>query len=271
MTKPNPFSLPEPWSLVSSGYTETTMHYLGQFSSRVLDSISFDTSSRVADIACGPGTVSRMLHSKVNRVDALDFSQDMIRILESHISENGISNIFPTVGDGQSLPFTNNYYDLAISMFGLMFFPDRAKGFSEAYRILKPGGCIAVASWTPVTDSPLMELMFGAIRAINPDLPSSSSAIENLENPKVFERELKFAGFRDVSVQKMTESMTVRSAESFWDDMEAGSAPIVMMKHRAEPGTWAKKRKIAVDFIQERILEFPNSLSSSAWIGTGIK
>ncbi len=271
MNTPNPFSLPEPWSLVASGYAETTMHFLGQYTDSILARYPLAPHFRVADIACGPGTVSRKIYTQVARIDAVDFSQDMIALLQQFVSENQISTIHPVVGDGQALPLKDSTYDLAISMFGLMFFPDRIRGFSEAYRILDRGGRAIVASWAPVSDSPAMQLMFGAIRMINPNVPKPGAVVTNLESPDLFKWELGVTGFKDVEIFKVTQPMTAESAESFWDDMEKGSAPIAVMKSRNTPEEWAQKREIAITYIQGQISRFPTTLTSDAWIATGIK
>ena len=81
-------------------------------------------------------------------------------------------------------PLAGATFDAAFSLFGLMFFPDRKQGFAEIYRTLKPGGSIAITSWAPVDQSPAMQTMFGALRAIKPDLPQPQRAVTTLEDRK---------------------------------------------------------------------------------------
>jgi SAM-dependent methyltransferase len=52
-------------------------------------------------------------------------------------------------GDAEALPFRDRSFDAVISVFGSMFAPDHAKAASELVRVTKPGGTIALASWTP--------------------------------------------------------------------------------------------------------------------------
>jgi SAM-dependent methyltransferase len=52
-------------------------------------------------------------------------------------------------GDIESLPFADGSFDAVTSVFGAMFAPDHARAASEILRVCRPGGTIALASWTP--------------------------------------------------------------------------------------------------------------------------
>jgi len=88
-----------------------------------------------------------------------------------------------------------------------MFFPDRKQGFAEIYRTLKPGGSIALTSWAPVDQSPAMQTLFGALRAIKPDLPQPQRSVTTLENPERFKQEMEEAGFRNIEIRSVTRSL----------------------------------------------------------------
>ena len=54
-----------------------------------------------------------------------------------------------TVADAEQLPFADDSFDVALSTFGVMFAPDQEKAASELMRVVRPGGRIGLASWTP--------------------------------------------------------------------------------------------------------------------------
>jgi ubiquinone/menaquinone biosynthesis C-methylase UbiE len=161
-------------------------------------------------------------------------------------------------------------FDAAFSLFGLMFFPDRKRGFAEIYRTLKPGGSIAVTSWAPLDQSPAMQTMFGALRAIKPDLPQPQRSIATLENPDTFKHELQQTGFRNVEIRLVTKAFPVTTIPEFWENMVKGSAPIQMMK-KALGEQWPEKEKLALAYLEENLPELPTWLSSDAWLGTAVK
>lgn len=260
-----------PWDMVAEGYSEVTMKMFRGYTDTALAQASLDQDSDILDVACGPGTLTLAAAPIVHSVKAIDFSQAMINILDATIKREGITNIETHCGDGQALPYADNSFDAAFSMFGLMFFPDRMKGYQEILRTLKPGGKTVISSWAPTERSPLQMALFGALKAMKPELPEPQTVVDSLENPEFFKSELAEAGFRDIEILPVTESAQISSVEEFWADMVKGSAPIVMMKNNMPDEEWQEKSRIAIDYLQESLGGMPVSLSADAWFGIGVK
>ena len=53
-------------------------------------------------------------------------------------------------GDAASLPFEDASFDIVVSQFALMYFPDRAASLREMWRTLAPGGRLGIAVWAPI-------------------------------------------------------------------------------------------------------------------------
>ena len=114
---------------------------MGPISLRAIELANIPASARVIDVATGPGTVALALAPRVREVCALDFSSGMIEQLERESARRGLTNVRAVVGDGQSLPYADGAFSAGFSMFGLMFFPDRARGYRELARVLAPRRC----------------------------------------------------------------------------------------------------------------------------------
>jgi len=266
-----PLSKFEPWDLVASGYSETTMQMFEPYAEEVIAAAKLKPGAAVLDVACGPGTLALMVAREAGKVHGIDFSQAMLDCFAGRIAADGHDNIDIRHGDAQQLPYDDNAFDAAFSMFGLMFFPDRSKGFSEIYRTLKPGGTIAVTSWAPVDQSPAMQMMFGAIRTMKPEIPEPQRAIDTLENPERFKQEMQQAGFKDVEIRGITKGFAVKSVPEFWDALVRGSAPIQMMKNGMGESWWQEKEKLAIEFLEQQLPSTPTELTSDAWLGLGTK
>ena len=272
MSTSNPMSTPEPWTLVSSGYATDTQPLFEQYCHEALRCSGYNGQGTVLDVACGPGTLSLLIHRQTDQIHAIDFSPGMLECFNREIARRGIGNITTYLMDGQQLSFDDNLFDWAYSIFGLMFFPDRIQGFKEIYRTLRPGGRAAATSWAPVADSPLMQLMFGAMGQAFPKKPESDSQkILSLEDPENFSHEMQQAGFSNVSVSQFDGEWTLNNIEEFFDAMVRGSAPIAMLKNQLGKELWAEKRSVMLEWLKLQIPRLPVTLSSRAYIGIGQK
>ncbi|MDH5328278.1 MAG: class I SAM-dependent methyltransferase [Gammaproteobacteria bacterium] len=268
---PNMLSTVTPWDMVAEGYAETTMTFFRSYTEKALELARLSKDCKILDVACGPGTLPLLVAAKVNSVHAIDFSESMISLFRNAISEQGIKNIEVHCGDGQALPYTDGLFDTAFSMFGLMFFPDREKGYKEIFRTLRPGGKVVISSWAPVCDSTLMQTLFGAIKAMKPEIPEPQTDIESLENPEFFRNELTAAGFADVDIIGFSGEFPVNNVKEFWTDMVKGSAPIVMMKNDMSNDQWNELETVALGYLSKQLPNMPTTLSSKAWFGVGVK
>lgn len=267
----NPLSKSEPWTLVATGYQAETVPVFRQYCSRALELVDFKPGKRVLDVACGPGTLTFMVADKAERVSAIDFAEGMLEICRAEALKQGAHNIQIEKMDGQKLAYADATFDYAFSMFGLMFFPDRSAGFSELYRVLRPGGRAAVSSWAPVSDSPLMALMFNALRAAFPERPEPKTNMLSLENPELFAAEMQQAGFQNVQVTAFDGHWQIESHDSFLESMVAGSAPFQLMIRSLGETAWAEKKTVIRGYLKENLPALPATLSSRAFIGTGAK
>lgn len=138
----------------------------GQFAGRTAEALRLGPSDRALDVACGTGAVAREMAGRVAAADqvvGLDRNEAMLAVarrLEPAIEWRS--------GRAEALPFPDASFDAAASQFGLMFFEDRAAALRELWRVLRPGGRLAVAVWAALERSPgyatlaaLLERLFG--------------------------------------------------------------------------------------------------------------
>jgi ubiquinone/menaquinone biosynthesis C-methylase UbiE len=267
---PSPLATPGPWDLVAAGYEEETRPYMTRFSALALELLGLEPQHLVLDVACGPGTTTLLAAPRVTRVEGLDFAASMLEQAQKNLEAAGITNVTLTQGDGQNLPFTNDTFDRAFSMFGLMFFPDRPRGFRELFRVLRSGGRALVSSWAPMSESPLMTALFTPVRAFDPSRPTPQADISSLENPRVLESEMVAAGFSDVKVETFAHELEFATARDLWNAMIKGSVPLVLLRRSLGEAVWQEKEPRAIAALEE-VVGGRTSLSSRAHLGFGTK
>jgi len=92
------------------------------------------------DLCCGTGDLSLLLHQKGAKVVSLDFSMNM---LQKGIKKKALKG-YPVVADASLIPFGNNSFAAATIAFGIRNIPDIDIFIKEVFRVLMPGGQLAI-------------------------------------------------------------------------------------------------------------------------------
>ncbi|MDO8896216.1 MAG: arsenite methyltransferase, partial [Bacteroidales bacterium] len=102
----------------------------------------------VIDLGSGAGNdcfVARSLTGETGEVIGIDMTPSMVEKAKQNAEKLGFSNVKFRLGDIENMPVTSNKADVIISNCVLNLVPDKAKAFSEIYRVLKPGGHLSVS------------------------------------------------------------------------------------------------------------------------------
>ena len=116
----------------------------------LLDSVTVAPGSRVLDVACGTGAVTRAAARRVGEggaVVASDVSAVMLARAASVGASAGAAPIEYREGSADALPVDDGWCDVVLCQQGLQFFPARAAAVSEMRRVLRPGGAAGIAVW----------------------------------------------------------------------------------------------------------------------------
>ena len=103
---------------------------------------------RVLDVACGNGNATLAAARSGTTAVGVDYVPALLESARERAVAEGLDAQFHA-GDAEALPFGDNEFDAALSVFGAMFAPDHRRTAAEIARVTRPGGRIALASWTP--------------------------------------------------------------------------------------------------------------------------
>ncbi len=123
----------------------------------------------VLETAAGTGVVTRAAASRLPpgvRITVTDLNQPMLDYAMA--KQSGDKRITWKQADALALPFDDQSFDVVACEFGVMFFPDKVKGYKEARRVLKPGGRLLFNVWDKISENDFADTIADALAEIFP-------------------------------------------------------------------------------------------------------
>lgn len=171
---------------------------------------------RVLEIACGTGIVTRRLRAMLPAESALvatDLNEPMVAYARASVPADGIEWL---VADAQALPFDDGTFDVVACQFGLMFLPDRVRGFREAHRVLAPDGVLLANAWLGLDRHPVHQAMQDALAGMFPDDPPRfMETPHGYHDPKRIRGDATAGGFASVELEVVLKQSQATSARDF--------------------------------------------------------
>jgi ubiquinone/menaquinone biosynthesis C-methylase UbiE len=190
--------------------------YFEPFAVEVAKRIDPTSIGIALEIGAGTGRVTRHIRERIPasaKLIASDINQDMMEEAKKNLSHLDIE--WRTI-DAQELPFNDNSIDLIVCCFAYMFVPDKAKGFSEAYRVLKPGGVLLFTTWDRLEKNvPSYIARMIAEEYLKEPLPESNNLATSMSEESAISPLLQNARFTNISIEKvelLSASPTARDA-----------------------------------------------------------
>lgn len=166
--------------------------------------------SRLLEVAAGTGAVTRAM-ARALPEDVELIATDLNRpMLERGMAVGASRPVRWQQADAMQLPFDDESFDVVVCQFGVMFFPDKVRAFTEARRVLRPGGVFLFNVWDRIEDNELADIVNTTLADVFPDDPPRFMARtpHGWFDRRVIQRDVAAAGF---SESPAVETVTMRS------------------------------------------------------------
>jgi len=217
-------------------------------SQRLIELAKIEPGDRVLDVAAGTGEPSLTAAQAVGpqgRVVGTDISPEMLGYARERAQAAGLENVEYVEAAASSLDFPAESFDAALSRWGIIFEPEAEAAAARIRGFLKPGSRMAIASWGPPEEVPMLSIPMRTVmtRLNVPPPPPGTPGPLSRPTHEAIGGLLEGGGFADVEVEELTAEMEWDSPEEFARFTREIAPPIsaLMADHPQEvqDETWA--------------------------------
>jgi len=232
------------WNRNAPNYADAFGRATEQFITPLLDAAKVTSSTRVLDLACGPGSLSAVAAARGADVTGVDIAAEMVAVARQRNPDIPFRR-----APAQELPFDDRSFDAVCCGFGMHHFPDPGEAAVEVFRVLRSGGAFSFTVWSGDADKRrFFDLVSEAVEKHGTMDGSLPEGPENfaLANRAHCEPLLAEAGFERTQRSEITVDLDLPGPESILDIL----GTTVRMRAIVEAQTEDAQRLIRADLIE---------------------
>jgi ubiquinone/menaquinone biosynthesis C-methylase UbiE len=184
-----------------------------------VERLKLASGAHVLDVCCGAGASALPAAQAVGpagTVIAVDLAEDLLKLGRAKAKAAGLHCVEFRRADMTALAFPDRHFDAVVCVFGIFFVPDMEVQVAELWRMVRPGGQLAITTWGPGIFAPAYEIWLAAVRRVRPDLYSAFNPWDRITTPDAVGKLFADAGVRHVEVAAEEGYQVLRAPEDFW-------------------------------------------------------
>jgi ubiquinone/menaquinone biosynthesis C-methylase UbiE len=184
-------------------YDDPANSFWERFGRATVERLQLPSGARVLDVCCGSGASAIPAAERVGptgSVLGIDLAENLLDRARGKARKRGLQNVEFRIGDMLDLRLPNSQFDAVICVFGIFFVPDMAAAVRELWRVVRPGGKLAITTWGPRFLEPANTAFWNAIREVRPDLYKGFNPWDRICDPPSLSKLLSEAGVEQAEV-----------------------------------------------------------------------
>jgi ubiquinone/menaquinone biosynthesis C-methylase UbiE len=201
-------------------YSLATLGFWDRFGAATVARLRLAAGDSVLDLCCGAGASaipSAHAVGVAGRVLGIDVAEPLLDLARARAAREGLANIEFRHGDATATGLPDGSRDAVVCVFGLFFAPDMAAFAAEMWRLVRPGGVLAVTTWGPGLFEPANSLFWESVREVEPSLFKAFSPWDEVTTPQALAGVLARAGVPQPAVVAAPGQHQLGQPDRFWD------------------------------------------------------
>lgn len=207
------------YNAASDHFDHPVSSFWHRFGQRTVERIGLLPGEHVLDVCSGSGGSALPAAEMVGaggQVIAADLAGRLIDLARAKAEARGLENIEFHVGDMLALGYPDDSFDAVVCVFGIFFVPDMAKAVRELWRMVKPGGRLAITTWGPRLFEPANSVFWDAIQIERPDLNRGFNPWERISEPDGLRKMLAEANVYNVDILAEAGTHPLQMPDDWW-------------------------------------------------------
>jgi ubiquinone/menaquinone biosynthesis C-methylase UbiE len=207
------------YNAAADRYDEPALSFWARFGRRTVERLQLSPGASVLDVCSGSGASAIPAAEAVGpegRVLAVDLADRLLNLARAKAARLGLGNIEFLPGDMEALGFPDGSFDAVVCVFGIFFATDMPRAVKELWRMVKPGGRLAITTWGPNVFEPANGLFWEAVKAERAELYKTFNPWDRICDPQALKAMLSEAGVETDDVMAESGRHPLTSPDDWW-------------------------------------------------------
>lgn len=207
------------FNTASDYFDAPALSFWNRFGQKTVDRLSLSPGNLVLDVCCGTGASAIPAAISVGsegKVLGIDIAESLLQLGRIKSAQQGLENIEFRHANFEQLGLPSESFDAIVCVFGIFFVPDMEAAIRELWRMVRPGGKLAITSWGEKVFEPANQGFWRAIEAERPDLSKKFTPWDRINDPVSLQALLETGGATKVEVIAEACTHELAAHEDWW-------------------------------------------------------